>query len=154
MKTRLLLVLIILLPFVSSAQEDADSIEAKIEGSFFAVIVSDVEASRNWYQTVLGLEEISRSKERGRYDIINMAGSGLFVELLQLDAAAERPGGQIEGPFKVGMLVDDLTAFAAALPATAADANIVYDQKNEVLILQLKDLDNNTIQVMQLAGDQ
>lgn len=140
---------IILLACIATAAHAEDVVEAKIEGSYFAIIVSDVEASRNWYQTVLGLEQISRSTERGRYDIINMAGPGLFVELLELDAAAERPGGQIEGPFKVGMLVDDLTAFAAGLPATTAEANIIYDEKNSVVLLQLKDLDNNTVQVMQ-----
>ena len=146
MRIRLLVVLLACFVTVAHAEE---TVEAIIEGSYFAMIVSDVEASRNWYQTVLGLEEISRSTERGRYDIINMAGPGLFVELLELDAAAARPGGQIEGPFKVGMLVDDLTAFAAGLPATTAEANIIYDQKNRVLLLQLKDLDNNTVQVMQ-----
>ena len=150
MKTPLLLLLILFPVLASSGVRAAD---ARIEGSFFAVIVNDVEASRNWYQTVLGLEQVSRSTERDRYDIINMAGPGLFVELLELSAAATRPGGQIEGPFKVGMLVDDLTAFAAALPSTASDANIIYDQKNEVLILQLKDPDNNTVQVMQLAKE-
>lgn len=154
MKTRLLLVLMFLFPFVVIAQDEMIADEATIEGSFFAVIVSDVEASRNWYQTVLGLEQVSRATERDRYDIINMSGPGLFVELLELGAAAERPGGQIEGPFKVGMLVDDLTAFAAGLPAAESEANIVYDQRNEVLILQLKDPDNNTVQVMQYAGDQ
>jgi len=146
MRTRLLLML--LACFATAAHAD-EAVEAKIVGSYFAMIVSDVEASRNWYQTVLGLKEVSRSTERNRYDIINMAGPGLFVELLELGAAAERPGGQIEGPFKVGMLVDDLTAFAAGLPATSAEANIIYDQANGVVLLQLKDLDNNTVQIMQ-----
>ncbi|MGI9221537.1 MAG: VOC family protein [Woeseiaceae bacterium] len=150
MKKRLLVMLLV---FFSAALSAEEVTEARIEGSFFAIIVNDVEASRNWYQTVLGLEEISRSTERDRYDIINMSGPGLFVELLQLSAAATRPGGQIEGPFKVGMLVDDLTAFAAVLPSTASDANIIYDQKNEVLILQLKDPDNNTVQIMQLTKE-
>ena len=150
MKNRTWVLLLALSFTVLNADE---STEAKIEGSYFAVIVNDVEASRNWYQTVLGLEQVSRSTERDRFDIINMAGPGLFVELLELSAAATRPGGQIEGPFKVGMLVDDLTAFAAALPTTASDANIIYDQKNEVLIMQLKDPDNNTVQVMQLAKE-
>ena len=150
MKIRLLVILLVCFATATHADE---VVEAKIEGSYFAMIVSDVEASRNWYQTGLGLEEISRSTECGLYDIINMAGPGLFVELLELDAAAARPGGQIEGPFKVGMLVDDLTAFAAALPATTAEANIIYDQENSVVLLQLKDLDNNTVQVMQRVED-
>ncbi len=151
MKLRLLVALLICLPGVTVADEAP--LTATIQGSYFAVIVSDVEAASNWYQTVLGLEERSRSSERGRYDIVNMAGPGLFVELLKLDHAATRPGGQIEGPFKVGMIVDDLTAFAAALPAVASQAEIVYDSNNSVLVLQLKDPDNNTVQVMQMVEE-
>ena len=151
MKARLFLATLVLLPFAANTEEVAA--EASIQGSYFAIIVSDIEASLSWYQTVLGLEEVSRAADKGRYDIVNMAGPGIFVELLQLDAAAERPGGQIEGPFKVGMLVDDLTAFAAGLPAVASSAEIVYDRKNSVLILQLKDPDNYTVQVMQLVDE-
>ena len=147
MKTRLLVSLLICFSFAANAQD------AKIEGSYFAIIVSDVEASKNWYETVLGLQEMSRSNERGRYKITNLVGPGIFVELMQLDAASERPGGQIEGPFKVGMLVDDLTSFAAALPAAAGEPKIVYDNENDVLVLQLRDPDNNTVQVMQPVGD-
>ena len=152
MKIRLFLALLICLPTMTYAV-DEDTI-ASLQGSYFAVIVSDIDAARNWYQTVLGLKEHSRTADRGRYDIINMVGPGLFVELLELDAAASRPGGQIEGPFKVGMLVDDLTAFAAGLPAVASQAEIVYDRKNSVLILQLKDPDNNTVQVMQILDEE
>jgi len=152
MTLRLLVAVLIFLPPTASTQNEVTT--ATIQGSYFAVIVSDVEAARNWYQTVLGLQETSRTAERDRYDIINMAGPGLFVELLKLDAAVTRPGGQIEGPFKVGMLVDDLTAFAAGLPAAASQAKIVYDRKNSVLVLQLKDPDNNTVQVMQKVDDE
>ena len=150
MNIRLLLVLLTFSAFATSAEEAP---EATIQGSYFAIIVSDVEASRNWYQTVLGLQELSRSTQIDRYDIINMAGPGLFVELLQLPAASERPGGQIEGPFKIGMLVDDLTNFAATLPTTVGDPKIVYDDKNRVLVLQIRDPDNNTIQVMQYTQE-
>ena len=151
MKARLLLATLLLLPLSTYAEEVAA--EASIQGSYFAVIVNDIEASRDWYETVLGLQKVSRATSKGRYDILNLAGPGIFVELLELDAAGDRPGGQVKGPFKVGMLVDDLTAFAAGLPAVAADAEIIYDKKNSVLILQLKDPDNYTVQVMQLVDE-
>ncbi len=76
---------------------------------YFALIVNDVDGSSSWYQAVLGLEELSRSTEEGSYDIINLVGPGVFVELLQLPHAGERPGGQTQGPFKVGMLVEATT---------------------------------------------
>lgn len=150
MQPRILLALFFLFPLPALAEDVAD---AKILGSYFAIIVSDVDASKNWYQTVLGLQQVSRSTERDRYDIVNLAGPGLFVELLQLESAGARPGGQTEGPFKVGMLVDDLTSFAAALPAAAANAEIVYDRTNNVLVLQLRDPDDYMVQVMQLVEE-
>lgn len=89
MKLKLAAALLVLAPVLAFAE---------VSGSYFAVIVKDVEASSAWYQSVLGLQAKARRTEEGRYDIVNLGGPNLFVELLQLDAAAARPGGYIEGP--------------------------------------------------------
>ena len=148
MSMRLLVILVLLLPFASYSAEEAD-----VDGSYFAVIVDDIDGSSSWYQAVLGLEELSRSKEEGQYEIVNLVGPGIFVELLQLPRAGERPGGQTKGPFKVGLLVQDIESFAAKLPAAVSPANIVFDQTNNLLFLQLRDPDDNMVQVMQLLEE-
>lgn len=148
MNMRLLIIFVVLFSFVSSNAE-----ETEIRGSYFALIVRDVDGSSSWYQSVLGLQEASRSTQAGSYDIINLVGPGIFVELLQLSHAGERPGGQTQGPFKVGMLVEDMERFAATLPAAVSPPNIVFDRGNNLLVLQLRDPDNNTVQVMQVLDE-
>ncbi len=148
MNMRLLIILVLLFPIALYSAE-----ETEIQGSYFALIVNDVDGSSSWYQAVLGLEELSRSTEEGSYDIINLVGPGIFVELLQLPHAGERPGGQTQGPFKVGMLVEDMERFAATLPAAVSPPNIVFDRENNLLVLQLRDPDNNTVQVMQVLEE-
>jgi len=148
MTMRLLIILALLFPLAAHSAE-----ESEIQGSYFAVIVSDIDGSSSWYQAVLGLEELSRSKEEGRFEIVNLIGPGIFVELLQLPRAGERPGGQTKGPFKVGLLVQDIEKFAAMLPAAVSPANIVFDQTNNLLFLQLRDPDDNMVQVMQILEE-
>jgi catechol 2,3-dioxygenase-like lactoylglutathione lyase family enzyme len=144
MKLKLLLVLSLLYPVVANAE---------VGGSYFAVIVDDAEASSTWYRSILGLDEASRLTEEGRYDIINLRGPGIFVELLQLDAAAERPEGYIEGPFKVGLLVSDLAAFLEKLPDGMEHPAVIDDERNGVLLVQLRDPDNYIVQIMQLITE-
>jgi len=148
MNMRLLIILVLLFPIAICSAE-----ETEVQGSYFALIVSDLNGSSSWYQAVLGLEELSRSTEEGSYDIINLVGPGIVVELLQLPHAGERPGGQTQGPFKVGMLVADMERFAATLPAAVSPPNIVFDRENNLLVLQLRDPDNNTVQVMQVLEE-
>jgi catechol 2,3-dioxygenase-like lactoylglutathione lyase family enzyme len=141
MKLKHLAILTVLFPLVATAE---------IGGSYFAVSVDNATASSTWYQSVLGLEEVSRTTEEGRYDVVNLSAPGIFVELLQLDAAAARPEGYIEGPFKVGMLVSDIGAFLNTLPAGVERPELIHDERNALLMIQLRDPDNYIVQVMQL----
>ena len=126
---------------------------AGAEGSYFAIIVDDIDASAKWYEATLGLEERSRVVREGRFTIVNLVNAGLFVELIELEAAADRPEGRIEGPFKVGLLVDDLAAFVAGLPDGITEPEIIADTANNIQLAQLQDPDGNTIQVVELSGD-
>lgn len=126
---------------------------AETSGSYFAVIVSDAEASSEWYQSTLGLAETSRLEDEGRYKIINLHGPGLFVELLQLESATARPEGRIQGPFKVGMLVADLDAYLDSLPDGMPKPDVIRDERNKLLLIQLRDPDNFIVQIMQLLTE-
>lgn len=140
---------IVLLPVSTAVSDD------RIDGSYFAVVVSDINVSVDWYKSVLQLDEVTRFHEAGRYEIVNLKQDGLFVELLQLDGANDRPEGRIEGPFKVGMLVSDLSAFIASLPGVVSPPDIVSDDRNGLLLIQLRDPDDNIIQVMEVtSGDE
>ena len=127
-------------------------IAAETKGSYFAIVVADIHTSSAWYESVLGLEVSTRASENGRYEIVNLQGDGLFVELIKLEAATDRPDSVINGPFKVGMLVSDLNEFAARLPDSIPEPEVISDTKNELLLIQLRDPDNNTIQVVELLN--
>lgn len=129
------------------------SASADTRGSYFAVIVSDIDKSVAWYESNLGLKAGARLSEDGKYEIVNLRSSDLFVELLQLSAAADRPEGMIKGPFKVGFLVGDLKYFVSMLPGSLDPPEIMADDKNALLMIQLKDPDGNTVQVMELIAD-
>ena len=120
----------------------------EVRGSYFAVIVSDIEASAQWYAATFDLTMQSRSDEADRFSIVNLSKPGMFVELLQVAGAVPRPTG--EGLFKAGLLVDDLATFVAGLPPTLETPEIVSDQRNHLLLVQLRDPDGNVIQVMQV----
>lgn len=124
---------------------------ADLEGSYFAVIVSDIEASQQWYESTLGLKPTSTLSEDGRYIIVNLQKPGLFVELLELQSAHERPEHRFEGAFKVGILVSDLEKFVASLPDSVTKPEVINDQTNKLRLVQLRDPDGNIVQVMELS---
>jgi len=119
-------------------------------GTFFAIIVDDVDVSSEWYQSVLGVQQKSRMSREGQYDIVNLAKPGLFIELMELSNAADRPEGYTKGPFKMGFLVDDLEAFVASLPESTVTPDIIHDERHGLLMVQLRDPDDYILQVMQV----
>ena len=119
-------------------------------GSYFAVIVSDIDVSTRWYESTFGLTTLTRFDAADNLKIVNLGKPGVYVELLWLQSATEKPEGRIQGLFKAGLLVDDLDAFIASLPTTEEPPEIVNDTRNLVRLVQLRDPDDNLIQVMEL----
>ena len=128
--------------------------EPVVTGSYYAVIVSDIEVAAAWYRETLGLGETTRLGEAGRYDIVNLARPGLAVELLSLAAAAPRPEGYLRGAFKVGMLVADLEEFIDSLPETIPPPQVIQDDDNGFRLVQLRDPDGNIVQVMERRAEE
>jgi len=79
-------------------------------GAFFAVSVSDMKASAQWYQEKLGLKVVM-----DKAGVTVLEGSGLIVELVQQEAAA--PAAKGPGIFKAGVIVDDFDKTVAMLKA-------------------------------------
>lgn len=132
----------------------APAIHAEAEGTYFAQIVSDIDASAEWYKTTFDLALGTELSQSGRYKIINLHGPGLFIELLELDDVIERPKGRVKGPFKVGMLVSDLSGFIARLPDSIPKPKVILDSGNSLRLIQLADPDGNTIQIMEMLDDE
>lgn len=125
-------------------------IAAETKGSYFAVIVSDIRTSAEWYKSTFGLASGAPLSEPGRYTIVNLQKQGIFVELLEIEAAGERPETRVHGPFKVGVLVSNLSEFVAQLPDAIPEPKVILDTRNSLRLIQLHDPDGNTIQIMEI----
>ena len=83
------------------------------KGAFFAVSVSDLEASSRWYAEKLGLEVVMNVPRTDGVAVRVLEGGGLIVELIQHDGAVPAPcaatnPAMCHGVFKAGVLVKDL----------------------------------------------
>jgi catechol 2,3-dioxygenase-like lactoylglutathione lyase family enzyme len=88
-------------------------------GAFFALSVSDIDASAMWYSEKLGLSVVMRSPKQDKASAIVLEGAGLTVELVQHDdaIAASKEPPLAHGFFKMGFVVDDFDKTLAALKA-------------------------------------
>lgn len=106
----------------------------RASGSFFALSVADLEASRRWYVEKLGLSEVMRAPrtDESRSAMVLLQGGGLTVELVQHDdarplAAALPPGRGalfLHGIFKVGVTIEDFDATLATLRSRGVEVAI------------------------------
>ena len=114
---------------------------------YFAVLVSDAEASAAWYRKTFGLSEVDRSQARdGVWQIINLRGPALSVEIIRDNR--EPPSSRGRGVAKVGFAVNDVAATAAAIGRSTGSMPRVLDfPQHGIRILQVKDPDGNIIQL-------
>ena len=92
-------------------------------GAFFALSVSDLEASTKWYSEKLGLSVVFQIPKQNKAAVRVLLGGGLAVELIQNDdavplrTAAPQVTSNIlvHGIFKVGLFVEDFDRTLAIL---------------------------------------
>ena len=101
----------------TSRQSAAPVLQCK--GAFFALSVSDLDASARWYAEKLGLRVVMRMPRQNGVAVAVLEGGGLMVELVQHDGTASASGTQqperMRGFFKAGVMVDDLASALAEL---------------------------------------
>ena len=127
---------------------------AELQGSYFAVIVEDMETSLRWYTNVFDVRQSEPVGDGERFQIVNLTKPGLFIEILEVKAAQQRPDGMLTGPFKAGILVKNLNDFVGRLPEGIPRPEVLSDERNNLLLIQLKDPDGNVVQVMEILGEQ
>lgn len=104
----------------AEAQRPVDGPLDFATGGFIALSVANLEASATWYTERLGLVRAMTVPRQGAMaGVILMEGSGLVVELIQLDSARagpERPE-MLHGIAKAGILVSNFDSTVARLRA-------------------------------------
>lgn len=141
-------------PTPISSSDETSVINAS--GAFFALSVSDVDASAAWYSEKLGLKIAMQPQETDQATVIVLEGNGLIVELIQNNAAQSlneidpsiKDKTSVHGIVKAGVIVDDFDKLAATLkernvaiafgpyPATAEQRANLIIQDNEGNLIQ------------------
>lgn len=147
----------ILLTFASQGVEAQDSSEVWVSDigapQYFAVYVEDVVTSAAWYRDVFGLRALGGSEaDDGSWRIENLRNGQLFVELIYDDRT--RDVDRALGFRKVGFYVSDVDVVADRVERAKGERpRVVEIEEFGQRILQIKDPDGNTIQLMsQLEG--
>ncbi|HMC55167.1 MAG TPA: VOC family protein [Gemmatimonadaceae bacterium] len=122
------------------------------DGAFFALSVTDLDATIAWYTGKLGLTVVTRYPKRGTTAGALLGGNGLEVELIVHDDASDPRGTEpvlTHGIFKTGFRVDDFDGTIAGLRARGVQ--IAYgpyparrDQRANAII---RDNSGNLIQI-------
>jgi catechol 2,3-dioxygenase-like lactoylglutathione lyase family enzyme len=101
------------------SQPATSPLVSSTSGAFFAVSVSDIEASSRWYAEKLGLRVVMHLPRENGASVTVLEGGGLTVELVQLDKAspAGRSSELVHGIFKSGVVVHDFEQVLSQLKA-------------------------------------
>jgi len=98
-----------------AAAQDTTSVEPKIkaEGAFAALVVTDLEASLQWYESNLNMRVVKRGRSpRVAATTVVLSGHNFFVELIHYDNPAPTKPPQDDrqalenGVVKVGMILN------------------------------------------------
>lgn len=130
------------------------------EPAFFAMSVSDLEASTAWYARVFGTEtvgDVTSRDGRGRARV--MVAGNLVIELIAYEGSIGAddvlPVGQhrfaLRGIVKTGLFVSDAASAHSLLTANGLDVDdsVGMDERIDARTFVLRDPDDNRLQVFQ-----
>jgi len=132
----------------AAAQAASDAwVHEIVAPQYFALYVSDVDRSVEWYSRVFGMRELGGSQaENGSWRIENLRNDQLMVEIIRDDRAQEV--NRALGFRKVGFQVPDVGVVADRVAAATGARPDVHDfAEFGIRILQIRDPDGNTIQL-------
>lgn len=115
---------------------------------YFALLVSDVDTVSQWYQRTFGLTTLDDTvADDGSWRIVNLRSDELFVEIIRDDRAVGVD--RAHGIRKVGFGVSDIDAVADRVElATGSRPRVITFEQHDVRILQLRDPEGNTVQLL------
>jgi glyoxylase I family protein len=121
-----------------------------------AVVVSNIDNSVRWYQSVFGVKvKTTMNDPNNTYKVVILESSSMMFELMQLKGSVVRSealkgkpeGTQIQGHFKIGFTVKDLDACLRHLKALKVDVPQVWtDSATGKRNFLITDPDGNLIQ--------
>ena len=157
MQKLVLLFSLMVLPLLSAAQETSIP---EIEAHFSAIIVTDIDASIAWYETMLGFKILNRREfAEASFKQANLKRGSALMELIELDTSLEpkkviadyNPKTRLTGLFKIGFLVSDFDQLIQHLKNhnAAFHGSIVNDALSGKRMVIIKDSEDNRIQIFE-----
>lgn len=137
---------------VQSQSRATDAPTFTAQGAFVAIVVTNLDASVNWYESNLGLHLLKRGKSpRLPAETVVLGGHNLYVELIHHDGKQlPRVDNEASVPrlIKAGVIVaqKDFEAVATYLQKRGFEVGIFEDQEMGVRSFLFKDNDGNLIQ--------
>jgi catechol 2,3-dioxygenase-like lactoylglutathione lyase family enzyme len=127
-------------------------------GAFAAFVVTDLDASIRWYESVLGLKEIKRGRSpHVAADTVILAGDHLFIELAHFrDRRLARRRisdfAPTAGPMKTGAILasPDFDALVTRLTQDGRQPGVFEDTQMHARSLIVRDNDDNILQFFSL----
>ncbi len=123
---------------------------------FSAVVVSNIEVSTKWYQSVFDLKAKNQmNDENAGYKLMILESSAMLLELLELRGSLVRKalvegkseGTEIQGHFKIGFNVSNMDDWLKHLSNLKIDVPQVWtDQTTKKRNFLINDPDGNLIQ--------
>lgn len=128
-----------------------------LRASFAALIVSDFEASLNWYNQILGFKILNQNEIRSRsIKQANLQRGAFYLELISIENSIsankilkKQPDKSlVHGFFKLGFSVGNLELWAEQLEDLGVEiqGKIVYDKNRNKKMFIIKDPEGNRIQ--------
>jgi catechol 2,3-dioxygenase-like lactoylglutathione lyase family enzyme len=125
------------------------------QGAFLGLVVTDLDASRHWYESNLGLRFVKRSKSP-RAEIIVLKGRNIFIELIHIETssaaklAEDNKETHAPGLFKAGVILGnkDFESLAGYMRNRGVEfiGGVFEDKEMRVRTFLVKDNGGNRIQ--------
>ena len=124
------------------------------QGAFVALVVTNLEASMDWYKSNLDLAVVKRGKSsRVAAETVVLGGHNMLVELIHFTDRAlpkreVRDSAPIAGPMKAGAILDraGFDALIKALQSRGIEARPFEDREMGCRSFIVRDADHNLIQ--------
>jgi catechol 2,3-dioxygenase-like lactoylglutathione lyase family enzyme len=130
------------------------------QGAFIALVVTNLDASLDWYKSNLDLHLIKRAKSpRVAAETAVLGGHNMFVELIHytdrsLPKREVNDSAPIAGPVKAGAVVDSVgfDSLAKHIQSHGIEAHSFEDEEMHCRTFIVRDGDGNLIQFFAKTG--
>ena len=157
MKKILLAISLLWISFTTHAQ---DGPPLTLDPYFSAIIVTDINASIDWYSNILGFTVLNKVESEARgFKQSNLERGNILLELIELEVAVDATDvvpnyndkTRLIGFFKCGFLVTDFDKWMAYLTEQKVNfhGTAVTDPISGKRIVIVKDPDGNRIQLFE-----